>query len=99
MTELPDTVEVGMRWCERITAPAPPTPALVLGGSATALGVIRRLGHKGIPQFAAGTFRSFVAYSRWHNPLPSHRWDVPSPSSLPQLLAELPFERMVLFPC
>src|SRR5260370_20137879 len=74
-------------------------PALVLGlPEPTALGVIRGLGRRGIPHVDVGTHGSFVAYSRWHHAWPDPQKE-PSPASLPQFLAGLPFERMVLIPC
>jgi len=76
------------------------TPALVLGGpSATALAVIRSLGRAGIPQYAVGTIGSFVARSRWHRPLPPVSGGTPAATELGPLLAALPLERAVLFPC
>jgi hypothetical protein len=72
------------------------TPALVLGSAAgTTLEVIRILALKGIPQFVIGTGGSFVARSRWHRPLPGQPQEELSASSLPGLLARLPFERMM----
>jgi D-aspartate ligase len=75
------------------------TPALVLGEGVTALGAIRNLGRKGIPQFAVGTAGSVVAHSRWYRPLPGSSRDVPTPSALREFLFGLPFDRMVLIPC
>src|SRR5437016_1884045 len=85
---------------DAITAPAPMTPALVLGSThSSTLEVIRILGRRGIPQFVVGTGGSFIARSRWHRPLPGHQQEEPDPSPLPGLLARLAFERMVLIPC
>ena len=75
-------------------------PALVLGGPwITTLSVIRNLGRKGIRQFAVGTGESFVASSRWHRRLPASLESQVTPDALPELLAALSRERMVLFPC
>ena len=75
-------------------------PALVLGSaSPTSLGVIRSLGRKGIPHVDVGTRETFVSHSRWHRSWPDPQGKEPSPSSLPQCLARLPFERMALIPC
>jgi len=72
----------------------------VLGGATiTALCVIRNLGRKGIRQFAVGAGESYVASSRWHRRLPANLATLATPDALPQLLAALPHERMVLFPC
>ena len=85
---------------DAIAAPAPITPALVLGSThSSTLEVIRILGRRGIPQFAVGTGGSFIARSRWHRPLPGHAREAPDPSTLPGLLARLAVERMVLIPC
>ncbi len=74
-------------------------PALVMGQYITALGVVRSLGRKGIPQFGIGAGRSFVTYSRWYRPLPSPTPDSLDPSSLAAFLEPLPFDRLVLIPC
>jgi predicted ATP-grasp superfamily ATP-dependent carboligase len=77
--------------------PAP--PALVLGSAHTnSLEVIRLLGRRGIPQLAAATAGTFVARSRWHRPVPGEP-DGVGPASLRELLARVPFERLVLLPC
>src|SRR5574342_87441 len=76
------------------------TPALVLGAAhSTTLEVIRSLGRRGIPQFAVGAGGSFVSRSRWHRFLPGQEQGETGPSSLPELLARVAFERMVLIPC
>jgi predicted ATP-grasp superfamily ATP-dependent carboligase len=76
------------------------TPALVLGSAhSNSLEVIRLLGRRGIPQFAVATGRSFVARSRWHRALPGELREGAGPPMLTELLARVPFERMVLVPC
>lgn len=75
------------------------TPALVLGSAHTnSLEVIRLLGRGGIPQFSVATAGSFVARSRWHRSLPGEP-EGAGPSSLPELLASVSSEPMVLIPC
>lgn len=75
------------------------TPVLVLGSAHTnSLEVIRLLGRGGIPQFSVATGGSFVARSRWHRSLPGEPAGA-GPSSLPELLASVPSEPMVLIPC
>ena len=74
-------------------------PALVLGGpSHTTLSVVRALGLAHIPQFAVGTRGSFVAGSRWHRRLRAGDGD-PTPETLPEWLAALALDPMVLVPC
>jgi D-aspartate ligase len=75
------------------------TPALVLGGEHTGLSVMRALARHGIPQFAVGASRSFVAYSRCYRRLPSPGGADPTPASLSAFLGSLSHTRMVLMPC
>ena len=74
-------------------------PAVVMGEGVTALGVVRSLGRKGVPQFGIGAGRSFVTSSRWYRSLPNSLPGPPSPSSLAAFLEALPFDRLVLLPC
>lgn len=72
-------------------------PALVLGGSITALGVVRGLGRAGIPLHVVSTRRGHVRASRWYRG-PPHGQTLENPSRLADYLRSLPLERGVLMP-
>ena len=74
-------------------------PALILGGEwLWGLSMVRSLGRRGVPVYATGTKGSFVAYSRWHRAVPAEWGAPPSPAALPDYLAQVPGDGMVLIP-
>ena len=73
-------------------------PALVFGSGLTPLGVIRILGHAGIPTFVAAGQRDFERHSRWFVPAPPSTGVDPG-QDLAAYLDGLPLERAVLVPC
>jgi D-aspartate ligase len=79
--------------------PLAPVPALVLGGSVTALGTIRSLGPLGIPVFVACDPNDVAARSRWAQVLNGGLPEFTSVERLTQYLLDSPAERMVLIPC
>ena len=74
-------------------------PALVLGGSHSALGVMRALARHDIPQFNVGAGSGYVSRSRWHRRLLVESGEDPRPDTLASFLARLRMDRMVLLPC
>ncbi len=74
-------------------------PALILGSSLTALGVLRSLGRAGIPTYSLCGPQELPAKSRWYRPAPRQGKQIPDPEELPEYLRGLPAERMVLIPC
>lgn len=75
------------------------TPALVLGESVTALGVVRCLGRRGIRALRPGPHGDYASWSRWAQRLPLELRAPPSPDVLADYLARLPVERAVVVPC
>lgn len=73
-------------------------PVLVLGGSFTALGVIRCLGRRGIPAFVHAADERSVEWSRWYSRYPGPTEAPPTPGGLDRLLASCREARMVLMP-
>jgi D-aspartate ligase len=73
-------------------------PVLVLGGSLTALGVIRCLGRQGVRAFVHGAGERAVEWSRWHHRYPGPADAPTTPQGLERLLASSPETRMVLMP-
>lgn len=73
-------------------------PALILGSGITALGVQRVLGRDKIPYYTVTRDDPLLRRSRWFRPLPG-RPAAPEPARLASWLADLDFERAVLFPC
>jgi predicted ATP-grasp superfamily ATP-dependent carboligase len=73
-------------------------PALVLGGSVTALGVMRSLGPLGIPIFAACDPKDIAARSRWSKLLNGGLPEFSTTDRLIEYLQAAPAERMVLLP-
>lgn len=82
-----------------LNAPAAPVPALVLGGTVTALGTIRSLGPLGIPVHATCPADDVAAKSRWARGLNGGLAEFSTPEQLVAYLSRVPFERMVLIPC
>lgn len=76
-----------------------PVPALVLGGTVTALGAVRSLGPLGIPVFATCAPDDVAAQSRWVRVLNGGLAEFSTAGQLAAFLARAPFERMVLIPC
>lgn len=74
-------------------------PALVLGGTVTALGTIRSLGPLGIPVYATCSADDVAAQSRWARVLGGGLAEFSTPGQLAAYLSRAPFERMVLIPC
>jgi predicted ATP-grasp superfamily ATP-dependent carboligase len=74
-------------------------PALILGGSVTALGAVRSLGPLGIPVFVACDPRDVAARSRWAEVLGGGLPEFSTVERLLQYLRSVPVERMVLVPC
>ncbi len=79
--------------------PLAPVPALVLGGSVTALGTIRSLGALGIPVYAACDPKDIAAHSRWARVLNGGLPEFSTAEQLADFLLKAPVERMVLIPC
>jgi len=79
--------------------PAAPVPALVLGGTVTALGTIRSLGPLGIPVYATCPATDVAAQSRWARGMNGGLAEFSTPAQLAAYLERAPFERMVLIPC
>lgn len=79
--------------------PAAPVPALVLGGTVTALGTARSLGPLGIPVYATCPATDVAAHSRWVRILGNGLAEFSTPQQLGEYLERAPFERMVLIPC
>jgi len=77
----------------------PVLPAIVLGSSLTAVGVIRSLGRIGIPQYTVCPEGELAIKSRWYRPAPHVPGPLPSPENLAEYLERLPFERAVLIAC
>jgi predicted ATP-grasp superfamily ATP-dependent carboligase len=80
-------------------APLAPVPALVLGGTVTALGTVRSLGPLGIPVFVTCDADDVAARSRWGRVLNGGMPEFSSVESLVAYLERAPFDRMVLIPC
>ncbi len=74
-------------------------PALVLGGTVTALGTARSLGPLGIPVYSTCPADDVAAKSRWVRVLNGGLAEFSTPEQLAAYLARAPFERMVLIPC
>lgn len=74
-------------------------PALVLGESVTALGVVRCLGRRGIRALRPGPHGDYASWSRWSERLPLELGSPPSPDVLADYLERLPVERAVVVPC
>ncbi len=74
-------------------------PALVLGGSVTALGTVRSLGPLGIPVFLACEPNEIAAYSRWAKVLGGGLPEFTSVERFSRFLEQAPLDRMVLVPC
>jgi D-aspartate ligase len=74
-------------------------PALVLGGTVTALGTARSLGPLGIPVYSTCPADDVAAKSRWVRVLDGGLAEFSTPEQLASYLARAPFERMVLIPC
>jgi len=77
----------------------PPVPALVLGGSVTALGAIRSLGPLGIPLFLACDSNDVAAASRWASTLNGGLPEFSPVERLTRYLEASSYESMVLVPC
>lgn len=74
-------------------------PALVLGGSVTALGAARSLGPLGIPVRVACEPNELASYSRWAKLLGSGLPEFTSVERFAEYLRAAPDGRMVLIPC
>lgn len=74
-------------------------PALVLGGSVTALGVIRSLGPLGIPVWVACEPGELASHSRWARLLGAGLPEFTPVDRLAEYLRTAPVERLVLVPC
>jgi predicted ATP-grasp superfamily ATP-dependent carboligase len=83
----------------REKSPSAPVPALVLGGTVTALGTIRSLGPLGIPVYSTCPADDVAAQSRWARVLDGGLTEFSTPEQLAAYLSRAPFERMVLIPC
>jgi predicted ATP-grasp superfamily ATP-dependent carboligase len=77
----------------------PAVPALVLGGSVTALGAIRSLGKLGIPLFLTCDPKDVAAASRWACTLNGGLPEFSPADALTRYLEASAYERMVLVPC
>jgi len=77
----------------------PGTPALVLGESVTALGVVRCLGRRGIRALRPGPHGDYASRSRWSQRLSLELGSSPSAELLADYLERLPVERAVIVPC
>jgi D-aspartate ligase len=80
-------------------APVAPVPALVLGGTVTALGAIRSLGPLGIPVYTTCPPDDVAAQSRWSRRLDGTLAEFTTPDQLAAFLSRITFGRMVLIPC
>ena len=76
-----------------------PVPALVLGGSVTALGAARSLGPLGIPVHIACVPGEVAQYTRWGALLSGGLPEFTSVERLMDYLCKAPVDRMVLVPC
>jgi D-aspartate ligase len=74
-------------------------PALVLGGSVTALGAVRSLGPLGIPAFVACEPNEIASHSRWAEMLNGGLPEFTPVERFAEFLDRAPFDRMVLVPC
>jgi len=74
-------------------------PALVLGGSVTALGAVRSLGPLGIPVWVACEPNEVAVHSRWARLLNGGLPEFTPVERLVDFLSRAPAERMVLIPC
>lgn len=74
-------------------------PALVLGGSVTALGAARSLGPLGIPVFVACEPGELASHSRWAELLDGGLPEFTSVEQLCEFLRSASVPRMVLIPC
>lgn len=74
-------------------------PAVVLGTSITALGVLRSFGRSQIPAYAVTQRGDLPTLSRWYRPLPGGEPGAPGPEALRAVAAAIPGERAVLVPC
>lgn len=78
---------------------AGPTPVIVLGSGASALGVVRSLRHIDAPVFMACPARDLAARSRWYRPVPgTHPWDGTLGDAGLAALAALPLRRAAIIP-
>lgn len=78
---------------------SPVVPALILGGTVTALGAIRSLGPLGIPVYVTCARDDVAAKSRWARPLDRVLPEFSTPAQLADYLSAVPHDRMVLVPC
>src|SRR5262245_65986401 len=74
-------------------------PALVLGGSVTALGAVRSLGPLGLPVFLTCEPKDVAAASRWASTLGGGLPEFSPADQLVRFLEASSWERMVLVPC
>jgi predicted ATP-grasp superfamily ATP-dependent carboligase len=82
-----------------VVDPRRAVPVLILGGGITALGVMRCLGRRGIPQFIAGARPGLISRSRWYRPLDEKSPNGFSEKDLGSRLEKMAAGRMVLLPC
>ena len=75
------------------------TPAIVIGGGITALGVIRCLSKCNIPTYLITDRKDYVRFSRWANPVSYDLVPEINDFQLANLLKHLDFKEGVLFPC
>ena len=81
-----------------LTEPEHATPAIVLGDTITALGVMRRMAKLGVRSYVTSRQPGFERASRWYHRAPGLDGP-PEPGGLETWLSRVALERAVLFPC
>ena len=98
-TDLRQTDSSGNRAHRTMSSPTDSgeVPALVLGSSLTAVGVVRSLGRAGLPVYSLCDPNELVTMSRWYRPAPQTGRHVP-PVELAAYLESLSIQKAVLIP-